>query len=291
MATDAPVGFIGLGMMGQPMARCLLRAGRSLIACDTAAAAREAVPDARFVAQPAEVAAAASVIVLMLPDSPAVAAVIEGEGGLLPTLRPGQLVIDMGSSLPQETRRLAALLTERGAQYVDAPVSGSVLRATDGTLTIMIGAEDAAYAQAEPVLGAMGRTLIRTGAVGSGHAMKALNNYVYAAGLLAVAEAARMGEALGLDLSVLAQVMNAASGRNMATELQLEKQILSGRYAGGFMLGLMRKDLETAGAIAAETGFDARQLELCRAVWAEAMAALGPRADNTEIHRFLGGIA
>jgi 3-hydroxyisobutyrate dehydrogenase len=294
-ATEAPVGFIGLGMMGLPMARSLLRRGHALVACDPSEAARGALAEGaapgalRFVGAPAEVAAAeaCSAIVLMLPDSRVVAQVMEGPGGLLPVLRPGQLVVDMGSSEPAETRRLEAAAAGRGAALIDAPVSGSVAKATSGTLAIMVGGDDAAYAKAEPVLRGMGETLIRTGAAGSAHAMKALNNYVYAAGLLATAEALRMAEALGLDLPVLADVLNASSGRNVATETKVKQDILPGRYQGGFQLGLMRKDLETAGAIAAETGFDARQLALCRGVWNEAVAALGPKADNTEIHRFL----
>jgi 3-hydroxyisobutyrate dehydrogenase len=291
--TGAPVGFIGLGMMGLPMARSLLRRGRTLVACDPSEAARDALAEGadpgalRFVATPAEIAGAAAVIVAMLPDSRVVAQVMEGPAGLLAALRPGQLVIDMGSSLPGETRRLAALAAERGAALVDAPVSGSVVKAKAGTLAIMTGGDDAAWAQAEPVLRDMGETLIRTGAVGSAHAMKALNNYIYAAGLLATAEALQMGEAMGLDLGIFADVLNASSGRNIATETKVKQEILPGRYQGGFQLGLMRKDLETAGAIAAETGVDAKALALCRALWTDAVAALGPKADNTEIHRFL----
>ena len=292
--TDGPLGFIGLGMMGLPMARCLLAAGRRLGCCDPSGTARAALAEGaapgalRFVDSPAEVAEQAGIIVLMLPDSRVVAQVMEGPGGLLAVLRPGQLVIDMGSSIPGETRRLAEAAKGRGAAFIDAPVSGSVVKAKAGTLAIMVGAEDAAFARAEPVLRIMGETLIRCGAPGAGHAMKALNNYVYAAGLLATAEALRMGEALGLDLGVLADVMNASSGRNIATETKVKQEILPGRYQGGFQLGLMRKDLETAGAIAAETGFDARLLALLRGRWNEAVAALGPKADNTEIHRFLG---
>ncbi|MBK1661707.1 NAD(P)-dependent oxidoreductase [Paracraurococcus ruber] len=289
------VGFIGLGMMGLPMARSLLRRGRSLVACDTSTEARAALAEGatpgalRFVDDPAGLADAADIVVLMLPDSRVVAQVMEGAGGLLPVLRPGQLVIDMGSSLPGETRRLAALAAARGAMVMDAPVSGSVVKARSGTLAIMAGGDDAAWAKAEPVLRDMGEALIRTGAVGSAHAMKALNNYVYAAGLLATAEALRMAEAAGLDLAVFADVLNASSGRNVATETKVKQEILPGRYQGGFQLGLMRKDLETAGTIAAETGFDARALELCRSLWADAVAALGPKADNTEIHKVLGG--
>jgi len=284
---SAPIGFIGLGMMGLPMARNLLKAGFSLVACDPSEAARQALEgDVLFAATPAGVADACEIIVLMLPDSPIVAKVVEGEGGLLPVLRRGQLVIDMSSSLPGETRRLAPLVASKGAAYIDAPVSGGVTKARSGTLAIMVGGDDAAYAKAEPVLRGMGETLIRTGAVGSAHAMKALNNFVYAAGQLAAAEALRMGEALDLDLGILANVLNASSGRNITTETKL-KSMIGGTYELGFSLGLMRKDLETAGAIAAETGIDAPSLATCRSMWTEALAALGPRVDTTEIHRFL----
>lgn len=290
----AEVGFIGLGMMGLPMARSLLARGFRVLGCDTSEAARAAVAEGapagavRFAQDPAGVAAGADVIVLMLPNSRVVAQVMEGEGGLLGALRPGSLVIDMGSSEPAETRKLAAALAGRGAAMMDAPVSGSVAKAKTGTLAIMCGGDDAAFARAEPVLKGMGETIIRTGAVGSAHAMKALNNYVYAAGLLATAEALRMGEALGLDLGILTDVMNASSGRNIATETKARQEILSGRYAGGFQLGLMRKDLETAGGIAEDTGFPAPLLALCRERWRDAVATLGPQVDNTEIHRFIG---
>lgn len=293
-ATARPIGFIGLGMMGLPMARSLIARGFGVLACDTSAAARTALADGApagavtFADTPAAVAAGADAVVLMLPNSRIVAAVMEGEGGLLAALRPGMLVIDMSSSEPGESRRLAALVAAKGAAFVDAPVSGSVAKARTGSLAIMVGGDDAAFAQAEPVLKGMGEAIIRTGAVGSAHAMKALNNYVYAAGLLATAEALRMGEALGLDLGILTDVMNASSGRNIATETKSRQEIISGRYAGGFQLGLMRKDLDTAGSIAAETGYPATMLALCRARWAEAVAALGPAVDNTEIHRFIG---
>ncbi len=287
------IGFIGLGMMGGPMARNLVKAGRQLLACDPNAAVRDALAEGApagavaFAATPAEVAAGAEIIILMLPDSPVVARVMEGEGGLLAALKPGHLVVDMSSSIPGETRRQAAAAAAKGAGYIDAPVSGGVVKAVAGTLAIMIGADDESFARAQPVLAQMGAELIRTGAIGSAHAMKALNNYVYAAGLLAASEAACMGAKLGLDLNILADVLNASSGRNFTTETRLKGDILSGRYKGGFQLGLMRKDLDTAGAIAAETGFDAQELAVCRAQWAAAVEAFGFKADNTEIHRYL----
>jgi 3-hydroxyisobutyrate dehydrogenase len=292
-ATAAPpLGFIGLGAMGLPMARGLLRHGRALLACDPDPAARDALAAGggavRFADAPAAVAEEAETVILVLPDSRVVAHVVEGPGGLLAALRPGHLVVDMGSSLPAETRRLAAAAAGRGAAFLDAPVSGGVAKARDGTLAIMLGGEDGPCARAEPILREMGVPPIRTGPVGSAHAMKALNNYVYAAGLLAAAEAVRMAEALGLDTGVFTDVLNASSGRNVATETKLKSDVLTGRYAAGFQLGLMRKDLETAGSIAAETGFDAPGLALCRALWAQAVERLGPRVDNLEIHRFLG---
>lgn len=275
------VGFIGLGMMGRPMAMNLAAKQVPLITLDAAGVTLEGVPLAKDVAA---LARKARLIILMLPDSRAVEAVMSS---LVPALQPGSLVLDMGSSEPGETRRWGAALTEKGCGMLDAPVSGSVPKASAGTLAIMVGGADADFARAEPVLRAMGEAIIRTGALGSAHAMKALNNFVYAAGLLAVSEAAQMAEAQGLDLGIFAQVLNASSGRNIASETKLAQDITSRRYAGGFQLGLMRKDLETAGGIAAATGAEAPLLSLLRARWSEALAAFGPRADNTEIHRYI----
>ncbi|OJY67314.1 MAG: oxidoreductase [Rhodospirillales bacterium 70-18] len=284
------LGFIGLGMMGMPMALAAARAGVEVMAHDATpgraaefvALAGEARGDVAGSA--AEVGGACRVVVLMLPTSAHVASVVEELAG---AMQPGGLVIDMGSSVPGETRRLAGALAARGVGLIDAPVSGSVAKAKIGTLAIMVGGGDGEFALAEPFLKTMGSTLIRTGAVGSAHAMKALNNFVYAAGLLAASEAMRLGARQGLDLGVLTDVLNASSGRNVATETKLRQCILPGSYDGGFQLGLMAKDLETAGAIAAEGGYPAESLALCRQVWQRALASLGGRADNTEIHRFL----
>ena len=287
----ARIGFIGLGMMGLPMARSLLRHGHHVLGCDSNPAARDALAEGSsavaFAATPAEVAAGAETMVLMLPDSQVVSAVMEGQGGLLGALKPGQLVLDMSSSLPAETRRLAPLVAATGAMYADAPVSGGVAKARAGTLAIMFGGSDAAWAQGQPVLAGMGEQLIRCGDAGAGHAAKALNNFLYGAGLLAAAEAFRMGEKLGLDLSVLTDVINASSGRNVATELKAQAMIQQ-TYPPSFQLGLMRKDLATAAAIAEETGEPAVALKATLEMFNEAVDALGPKVDCTEIHRYLG---
>ncbi len=292
MTLGPPVGFVGLGAMGLPMAVRLVNGGHAVLACDADPVrlallvdACGQVPRLHTTPVPAELADRCEVIILMLPTSRHVAEVVDA---LRPTLRPGTLVIDMGSSVPGETRKLAADLAPLGVALIDAPVSGSVAGAEAGTLAIMAGGGDAEIARADPFFAAMGRTVIRTGAVGSGHAVKALNNFCYAAGLLAACEALRMGEVAGLDLGVLTDVINASSGRNFATETKLRQHILNGAYAGGFKLGLMAKDLETAGALAAETGVDAATLEACRVAWRRAVEVLGPDADNTEIHKFAG---
>lgn len=283
------VGFIGLGAMGLPMAANLVRKGHAVLACDVDPGRLSLLSETCHHAEglhttpmPAEVGARCGLIVLMLPTSLHVDEVVMQ---LQDHLHPGALLIDMGSSIPRETRRIAADLAGRGIRYMDAPVSGSVLGAVAGTLSIMAGGADADVHTAQPVLEAVGKTIFRTGAVGSGHATKALNNFVYAAGLLAACEALRMGEAVGLDLSVLTDVINASSGRNFATETKMKQFVIPGTYAGGFKLGLMAKDLETAGALAEETGVNAAALETCRAAWRLALNELGPAADNTEIHR------
>ena len=270
----AEIGFVGLGMMGMPMASCLVASGHDVLAHDIRGIAPAGSRPVGL-----DGIATADTIILMLSDSAAVAMVMSA---LLPALAPRNLVIDMGSSLPAETRRWAS-----SCRFIDAPVSGSVVKARAGTLAVMVGGGDAEFDQARPVLDAVAGQVIRTGPAGSAHAMKALNNFVYAAGLLATAEALDIAAHSGLDLDILAEVLNASSGRNIATETKVKQEILSGRYAGGFQLGLMRKDLETAGAIAAEAGRGAASLALCRKLWGEAVPALGPHADNTEIYRWL----
>jgi len=287
------LGFIGLGMMGLPMAANAARRGHVLLACDAApqriALLREAAgadASVEATADPAAVGAACRTIILMLPTSRQVAEVVEA---MLPALKPQTLIIDMGSSLPAETRRLSADLGKAGVGFIDAPVSGGVPKAKSGTLAILVGGPPALVDRAWPVLETMGESIIRTGAAGSGHAIKALNNFVYAAGLLASVEALRVGEAAGLDLSILTDVLNASSGRNVATETKLRQFVLNGAYNGGFRLGLMAKDIETAAALADEVGVSGASLTTCRDVWRRALAELGADVDNTEIHKTVRG--
>ena len=153
----------------------------------------------------------------------------------------------------------------------------------------MAGGEAAVIDAVEPVLSRMGRVVFRTGPLGSGHAMKALNNYVSGAGFVAAIEALRVGEAFGLDPAVMTDVLNASTGRNNSTETKVKQLVLSESYASGFSLGLMAKDIRTAERLAAAIGIEACLAERCAALWDEAAAALGRSADHTEIARHLRG--
>ncbi len=285
------VGFVGLGNMGRPMAASLVRAGFEVIGYDAdrdaadSFAAETGCPTAPTLAALAD---AATVAVTMLPTGAIVRRVLleEEKGALARGLGAGQsgggLVIDMSSSEPMSTRALGEALAERGIALVDAPVSGGVEKARDGTLAIMIGADDEAAAQrAEPVLRAMGDRLFRAGRLGAGHAAKALNNYAAAAAFTAAAEALIVGEAFGLERETLLAIVNNSSGRSFNSEVPIRQEVLPRTFATGFRLGLMAKDVAIAADLADALGADAPLSRDMKARWAAASAALGPDADFT----------
>jgi 3-hydroxyisobutyrate dehydrogenase len=285
------VAFIGLGKMGQPMVRRLLGAGHRVTGQDLSAAAVAALneqPGFRSAASAIDAATGAQAIILMLPDSHAVDTLL-WDTGLAASLQPGQLVLDMGSSDPVRSRDNAARLAQSGIAFVDAPVSGGVKRAIDGSLAIMMGGEADAVEQVRPLLQAMGKTLVHVGAAGAGHAVKALNNYVSASGLLAVCEALTAAEAFGVDPHKVNQVFNASTGRNNTTDVKVETFMLSGAFNSGFALALMRKDLQTAQAFIDRMGTEDGFAQACLNVWKQAEEGLDPGADHTAMYRFIRG--
>jgi 3-hydroxyisobutyrate dehydrogenase len=290
----ARVGFIGIGKMGAPMAARLHAARYPLRVHDARADAAQAFAAAHAGAQAARTLdelAPCDVVITMLPDSAAVEAVALGGDErarpLIHLLRRGALLIDMSSSAPLRTRELAARLHPAEIEFLDAPVSGGVKRALDGSLAIMVGGDPAVFDARRALLGCMGRTVTHVGPAGAGHAMKALNNYVSAAGLIATVEALRTGQRFGLDPAVMTDVLNGSTGRNNTTENKVKAFMLSGRYDSGFALSLMAKDLGIATALAAQIGGPMRLGDAVRALWDEAAAALPPSADHTEMHRWL----
>jgi 3-hydroxyisobutyrate dehydrogenase len=289
----ARVGFVGIGKMGAPMAARLHAAGHPLRVHDARADAAQAFADARAgvqVARTLDALSACDVVITMLPDSAAVEAVVLGNEtarALVHLLRKGSLLIDMSSSAPLRSRELAARLHAAGIEFLDAPVSGGVKRALDGSLSIMVGGDPAVFDARRALLGCMGRTVTHVGPAGAGHAMKALNNYVSAAGLVATVEALHAGQRFGLDPAVMTDVLNGSTGRNNTTENKVKAFMLSGRYDSGFALALMAKDLGIAATLAAQVGSPMRLGDMVRAMWDEAAAALPSSADHTEMHRWL----
>ncbi len=284
------IGFVGLGQMGQPMAALIAKAGYKLRVFDAnpvAASTLAAHVPAMVCTTAADVAVGVQVYITMLPDGRAVQDVLIGSGKVAGVLAPGAIVADMSSSDPVGTRRLGEALAKRGVILVDAPVSGGVARAKDGTLSIMAGGDAEAIERLRPVFEKVGNKVFLTGPLGSGHAMKALNNYVSAAGLVAAAEALLVGRAFGLDPEVMTDVLNASTGRNNSTDVKLKQHILSGKFGTGFSVGLMAKDLVTASDLAETVGAKALFARQCSGLWSEAARKLGPGADHTEIYRYL----
>jgi 3-hydroxyisobutyrate dehydrogenase len=262
--------------MGAPMSNNIARAGFVVRSFDrngkgSCASAREA-------------AQGAEALITMLPDGAAVReAVLEA----LPSLAPGSVVIDMSSSDPASTRALAAALHPRKIFILDAPVSGAIAKAKDGTLAIMVGGDKEVLEQVRPVLAAMGTDIFHVGPLGAGHAVKALNNYLGAAGTLAGFEALRIAQAFGLDPQPMLEAINASTGRNSTTERKIPQQVLTGAFASGFKLALMAKDVGIAAGLARDLKVAAPYLEKTLALWRAAQKALPAGADHTEIYRFL----
>ncbi len=284
------IGFIGIGNMGWPMAGHVAKAGHAVTVFDV-----DAARAASFVREHGGTAAADigevggehEFIVTMLPTGADVRAVLmETDGGLAGHLGPGAIVVDMSSSEPVGTRELGAELAAQDIVLIDAPVSGGVTGAEAATLTIMIGGENEdAIARATPVLEAMGGNLFRTGPLGSGHAMKSLNNYVAAAGFTAASEAMLVGEKFGLDPATMIDIMDVSTGRNFSTEYTIKEHVLTGTFATGFGLSLMAKDVGIAGDLAKEIGVDAPVATLIQNLWRDALAAEGADQDYSAAYR------
>ncbi|MFD1718393.1 NAD(P)-dependent oxidoreductase [Georgenia deserti] len=289
------VGFVGLGTMGTPMVTNVVRAGYAVVVHD-------ADPDrtARIAAELAEVPgggpataatdpgdlAGCDVVVTMLPTSAIVRSVLLDGTELRLPLRPGAVVVDMSSSDPTETVETGQVLARHGVALVDAPVSGAKERAAEGTLAIMLGADDDAAAErAVPVVETMSRSIYRTGKLGTGHAMKALNNFVAGAAFTATAEALTAGARFGLDPQVMIDVLNDSTGQTFSSSVVFGPHIVEGRYATGFALPLLTKDVRIAQTLQQAVGHHAPVADAVSAALGEALEALGD-VDHTEAFRY-----
>ena len=248
------VGFIGTGTMGQPMLGNLIKKGFTVLAYDLVPTALAAAVKlgATAAGSTAEVARRSDLVVTMLPSSAHVEAVYLGPGGVLESVASGRLCVDMSTIDPAVSRRVAAALAQRQARFLDAPVSGGVPGATDGTLAIMVGGDARDLEEARPALAAMGANIIHVGTVGSGEAAKLCNNLIAGVAAVAVSEAFRIAEGFGVDPKVLTDVISKSSGNTWVMQQAhpvpgLVARAASSRdYAPGFMTDLMAKDLGLA---------------------------------------------
>ena len=248
------IGFIGVGTMGLPMAVNLVKKGFAVTAYDLNAQAVKAAVAAGMTAaaSAAEAVAGADIVVTMLPSSPHVESVYDGDGGVINAARKGTLCIDMSTVDPAASRRVAAAAAERGLRFVDAPVSGGTPRAIDGTLAIMVGASGEDFQAALPALQAMGANVIHVGPVGSGEVAKLCNNLIAGVTAVAVSEAFRIAEGFGVDAKTVTEVIAKSSGNTWVMENMhpvpglVARAASSNDYAPGFMTDLMCKDVGLA---------------------------------------------
>jgi len=249
------VGFIGLGIMGKPMAKNLMQAGYELAVHNrspekTQELAREGATAAE---SPREVAGQSDIIITMLPDSPDVREILLGEGGVLEGIEEGALVVDMSTISPVVTEELAAAIGEKGASMLDAPVSGGDVGAIEGTLSIMVGGSEADFERAKPLFEVMGKTVTHVGPTGAGQVTKACNQIVTALTIEAVSEALVLGSKGGVAPEKILDVLSGGLAYNKIMEVKREK-LLSHAFDPGFRAELHHKDLGIALAAGREYG-------------------------------------
>lgn len=250
------IGFIGLGIMGKPMAMNLVKAGHELVVYNrSAGATAELVATGKAVAaaSPAEVAAQVEMVITMLPNSPDVRAVMLGEGGVLAGAQPGLLVVDMSSIDPTVAQQIGSALAERGVHFLDAPVSGGEPKAIEGTLSIMVGGSEADFARAEPVLRCVGASAVRCGDVGAGNVTKLANQIIVALNIAAMSEALVLATKAGVDPELVYKAIR--GGLAGSTVLDAKAPLaLARKFNPGFRIKLHMKDLANAIAAGHEVG-------------------------------------
>jgi 2-hydroxy-3-oxopropionate reductase len=252
---DGKVGFIGLGLMGKPMARNLMRAGYSLVVHNIPAEPAEelAGEGALMVRNAREVAEQSDIIITMLPDSPDVQKVVAGENGVLEGIKSGALLVDMSSISPVVARQLFDLVRAKGASKLDAPVSGGDVGAIQGTLSIMVGGESEDFERAKPLFEVMGKTIVHVGASGAGQVTKAANQVVVGITMGAVAEALLLGAKGGVAPEKILDVLGGGLAGNKVMEVKREKY-LTHDFTPGFRAELHHKDMGIAMSAAREYG-------------------------------------
>jgi len=279
------VAFIGLGDIGEPMASHLAREPFDLVVWNrTASKANEFAGKhkARVATTPAEAVRDADVVITCLPSSVEVEAVLHGENGILEALRKGAVLIDCTSGDPPTSRSIAAELGGRGVEFIDAPVSGGVVAAKSGTLTVMWGGEITVFERVRPVIEAFGKKIVHAGPVGAGDALKAVNNALLAVHILSAAEGLAILVKAGVDPKVALEVINASSGRSNSSENLIPQRVLTRAFPRTFRLALLEKDIAIAAVMAEDLHARTPVISLTAERFHEAREKLGEQADHVE---------
>ncbi len=278
------VGFVGLGAIGWPMAAQLAKRGRLVVwnRSPDRAHAFAGEHNANVAETPAALARASDIVVTCLPNSPEVEAVTFGPDRLVEGMRPGGLLVDCTSGIPARSRAIAEQLAGYGVDFLDAPVSGGTNGAEAGTLAVFVGGSAAAYHRAEPVLSAFGDQLVHVGAVGAGHAVKAINNAFLGLHILALGEGLSALVKAGIDAATAVAVINSASGRSFVSEVLVPDRVLTGTWPQTFRLALLSKDTDIACDLMADMELSAPTLRAAQAGLREALSVLPNDPDYLE---------
>jgi 3-hydroxyisobutyrate dehydrogenase len=282
-----PLGFVGLGVMGLPMAINLARAGYSLTVHDKdpAAAERAAAADAGLdvARSPVEVARASDIVVTMLPSGTYVQQVALGDDGLIHGLSRGALLLDTSSSEPWLTLETAKALAGAGVAMVDAPVSGAQIGAQTGELVFMAGGEQEALDRVMPLFEVMGKQVFHLGGLAAGHTMKCLNNMITAMTFMATAEGLAIGKRCGLDPEIMTDVLNVSTGGSWISRTQIRQRITSRKFDDAFKLELMLKDIGIGMRMAGDNGIPAPLCGTGQQLWRAASLHAGPGSSISDM--------
>jgi 3-hydroxyisobutyrate dehydrogenase len=285
------LGFIGLGVMGLPMAQHLAAAGHALTVFDinkiAPATLRERHPGVAIAASARAVAVASDIVITMLPSGVEVRDTVFGPDGLMKGFRAGSLLLDTSSSEPEFTKEISHGLVPAGVTVVDAPVSGAEAGAIAAELVFMVGGDDASVARVQPLFDVLGRKAFHLGPVGSGHAMKSLNNLITAVTFLATAEGLVIGKAYGLDPAMMNDVLNQSTGMSWISRSHIAQRILSRRFDDPFKLDLMVKDIGIAMRLADELHLKLPLSTATLGLWRETQAKVAKGSSVSELVRAL----
>ncbi|HEX6628893.1 MAG TPA: NAD(P)-dependent oxidoreductase [Gemmatimonadaceae bacterium] len=279
------VAFIGLGDIGEPIASHLARDPFELVVWNRTAAKAEEFASkhmARAAKTPAEAVKNADVVITCLPSSAEVESVVHGENGILDAMRRGAVLVDCTSGDPPTSRSIAAELGGRGVEFIDAPVSGGTAGAKSATLTVMWGGEETVFERVRPVIEAFGKKIVHAGPVGSGDALKAVNNALLAVHILSTAEGLAILAKAGVDPKVALEVINASSGRSNTSENLIPQRVLTRAFPRTFRLALLDKDIGIASVLARDLDVKTPLITLTAERFHDARDKLGDQADHVE---------